>query len=134
MVGMDPLAELARYGGDVSTVGASISAGVDRCICDRAPGGVMGRTGVEDGVTGGTESAGVLLPATMGGTGDVIGAHCCGNGLRCVGLSIVLGEWLMPPWDGGLKGPDDDRDCCMLSGIVTLSAFATAINRAAAVG
>ncbi len=108
MVGMDPLAELARYGGDVSKVGASISAGVGRCTCDIAPVGVIGKTGVEDGVTGGAESAGVLLPATTGGTGDVLGGHCCGKGLRCVGLFIVSGEWLMPLWDGGLRVPDDD--------------------------
>jgi hypothetical protein len=108
MVGVDPLAELARYDGDVSTVGASISSGVGRCICDIAPVGVIGKTGVEDGVTGGTESAGVLLPATTGGTDDVIGAHCCGKGLRCVGLLIVLGAWLMPLWDGGLRGPEDE--------------------------
>lgn len=53
------------------------------------PVGVIGKTGVEDDITGGGGRAGVLLPAIIGGTDGAFDSDCCDDLLRYVGLFIL---------------------------------------------
>ncbi len=105
VVGIGVLAETARGGCVTGAVGAYLSSGV--CITGADPVGVIGKTGVEDEMTGGGGRAGVLLPATTGGTAGAFDSGCCGSWLGYAGLFIVSGEPLIPLRDGGLTVPGD---------------------------
>ena len=76
------LDESARGGCDIWPVGVCHSAGA--CPAGIDPVGVIGKTGVEDGITGGGGRARESitrspesLPATTGGTDDAFDSDCC---------------------------------------------------------
>ena len=80
------LAETVRGGCVIGAVGIYCS-GV--CCADVDPVGVIGKTGVEDDITGDGGRAGVLLPTLIGGTDDAFDSDCCDDLLGYVGLFIV---------------------------------------------
>ena len=108
VVGRGVLAETARGACVIGSVGIYLSSGV--CIAGADPVGVVtGKKGVEDEMTGDGGRAGVLLPATTGGTDGVFDSGCCGRWLGYVGLFIVSREPLIPLGDGGLTVKSDGR-------------------------
>ena len=105
VMGIGVLAEVARGGCDIGAVGAYISSGI--FITGAAPVGATGKAGVEDEITGGGGRAGVLLPATTGGTGGAFDSDCSGSWLGYAGPFIVSEGPLIPLRDGGLTVPSD---------------------------
>lgn len=108
VVGRGVLAETARGGCVIGSVGIYLSS--DVCIVGADPVGVTGKKGVEDEMTGDGGRAGVLLPATTGGTDGAFDSDCCDSWLGYVGLFIVSREPLIPLGDGGLTVPSDGRE------------------------